>query len=149
MDGYIYTSGKHRIGCSQAASHTLAGDSVKNDNVRGIQSIAQANRIHDCLLNATISKAKHCMNVRCNGPVVSYYVHSHAFYYPWTISTGGAFPMSRINAIPAQIKSIGCISSDLVSGVHLIWRSCCSLSNIPPHLCGGSKSMARRTNCIF
>ena len=54
--------------------------------------------------------------------------------------------MSSINAIPTEIESIGCIHPDLVPRIHLIWRSCCSLSNIPPHFCGGTKSMARRAN---
>ena len=29
-----------------------------NDNVRGIQSIAQTDRVHDCILDVTVSKAK-------------------------------------------------------------------------------------------
>ena len=31
---------------------------VKNDSVRGIQSIAQTDRVHDCILDMTVFKAK-------------------------------------------------------------------------------------------
>ena len=54
--------------------------------------------------------------------------------------------MLSTNAIPTEIKSIGCITPDLVPGVHLIWWSCCSLSNIPPHICRWTGSMARWAN---
>ena len=94
-----------------------------------------------CILDATVSKEKLCQ-LRY---MFKFMHHSRAFYYIYKY-WGRPLPMSSYNVTPAEIKSIGCISPDLVPGIHLIWRSCRPLSNIPPHVCGGSKSMARWAN---